>query len=59
MGMPRPKPQHPLKPSAIRLTADDWAKFRERGGVAWLRRVIQRPIRKPVVIVPNPFKENQ
>lgn len=56
--MPRLKPEKPLKPSAIRLTAEDWSKFRERGGVVWLRRVLQRPIRKPVVIVPNPFKEN-
>lgn len=46
--MARPKPPSPLKPSAIRLTAEDWAKFRERGGVVWLRRVLQRPVRQRV-----------
>lgn len=43
--MPRLKPEKPLKPSAIRLTAEDWLKFRERGGVVWLRSVLQKPVR--------------
>lgn len=52
--MPRLKPEKPLKPSAIRLTAEDWLKFRERGGVVWLRSVLQKPVKSKI----NTPKEN-
>lgn len=37
----RLKPEKPLKPSAIRLTAEDWEKLRQLGGVVWIRKKIK------------------
>ncbi len=39
--MPRLKPEKPLKPSAIRLTAEDWEKLKQLGGVVWIRKKIK------------------
>jgi hypothetical protein len=40
-NMPRLKPEKPLKPSAIRLTAEDWEKLKQLGGVVWIRKKIK------------------
>lgn len=39
--MPRPKPESPLKPRFIRLSDEEWAKFKELGGADWLRRFMR------------------
>ena len=36
--MPRPKPPSPLKPRPVRMSDEEWAKFKELGGAEWLRR---------------------
>lgn len=36
--MPRPKPPEPLKPREVRMSDIEWAKFKQLGGAAWLRR---------------------
>lgn len=38
--MPRPKPPEPLKPREIRLSDQQFAKLKELGGAAWLRRFL-------------------
>ena len=37
--MPRPKPPAPLTARYVRLSDEEWEKFREMGGADWLRRV--------------------
>lgn len=36
--MPRPKPASPLKPRFIRMSDEEWDKFKELGGAEWLRK---------------------
>lgn len=38
--MPRPKPPEPLKARHIRLSDREYAKLKELGGAAWLRRFL-------------------
>ena len=38
--MPRPKPPAPLKARYVRLSDEEWEKFKEMGGPEWLRRVM-------------------
>ena len=38
--MPRPAPPEPLKPRMVRLSDDQWQKFQDLGGSAWLRKFI-------------------
>ena len=38
--MPRPKPPQPLKPREIRMSDEQWEKFKAHGGAAWLRKLI-------------------
>lgn len=38
--MPRPAPPSPLKTREIRMSDEQWEKFKELGGAAWLRRFI-------------------
>ena len=39
--MPRPKPPAPLKARYVRLSDEEWDKFREMGGADWLRRAMR------------------
>ena len=41
IGAGKPKATTPTKLRSIRLNDDDWVKFREIGGVKWLRRMIK------------------
>lgn len=57
--MPRPKPPSILKPRCIRLSDEEWDKFREMGGSEWLRKALgTRPARYYEVFEP-PFKSGQ
>lgn len=51
--MPRPKPPATLKPRCIRLSDEEWDKFREMGGSEWLRKAMNtRPARYYEVFEP-------
>ena len=39
--MSRPKPPAPLKARFVRLSDEEWEKFREMGGAEWLRKVMR------------------
>ena len=39
--MPRPKPPAPLKARYVRLSDEEWEKFKDMGGADWLRRVMR------------------
>ena len=39
--MPRPKPPEPIKPRNLRMSDTEWAKFKEMGGAAWLRKLMR------------------
>ena len=44
--MPRAKPPSPLRGRQVRLTDEQWEKFKELGGSAWLRKFVGgRPAR--------------
>ena len=54
--MPRPKPPSPLKVRYIRMSDEEWEKFKQMGGADWLRRVMKtRPARYYEVF--KPIKE--
>ena len=38
--MPRPKPPAPLKARFVRLSDEEWGKFKEMGGADWLRKTL-------------------
>ncbi len=38
--MPRPKPPEELRCRHIRMSDSEYAKFKELGGAAWLRRFL-------------------
>lgn len=38
--MPRPKPPAPLKARYVRLSDEEWEKFKDMGGAEWLRKVM-------------------
>ena len=39
--MPRPKPPAPLKARYVRLSDEEWEKFKEMGGAEWLRKAMR------------------
>jgi hypothetical protein len=44
--MPRPKPPSLLKTRYIRMSVEEWDKFKQMGGADWLRRIMRtRPAR--------------
>jgi hypothetical protein len=45
--MPRPKPPTPLRSRSIRLSDVDYIKFKELGGITWLRQYINSKAKFP------------
>jgi hypothetical protein len=45
--MPRPKPPAPLKARYVRLSNEEWLKFKELGGAEWLRKYVNSKAKYP------------
>ena len=40
-----PKKDNPAKTRSIRLTDDDWLKFKRLGGIKWLKEYLQHIVK--------------
>lgn len=57
--MPRPKPPEPLKPRMLRMADTEWKRFKEMGGAAWLRKMMQTRPARYYEVFQRPQKDQQ
>lgn len=55
--MPRPKPPAPLKARYVRLSDEEWGKFKEMGGADWLRKALHTRPKSYYQVFQQPTKE--
>jgi hypothetical protein len=56
--MPRPKPPAPLKARYVRLSDEEWLKFKEIGGAEWLRKAMSTRPRNYYEVFQHEYNES-